>query len=460
MESAFDYFDLQKGVRRLLLKFSASNFKSIGRNIEFSMFPVKESKDARFLTEITTKKGNWKILRRGGFFGPNAAGKTNFVEALKFMCQFVSKSRKFDTGTGVPQFKNADIGLNGVSAFNMMFYLHGEVYEYGFSVDIDSVVEEWLFVLTKSGFKPLYTRKTDGNGITIIDVEEELAKTGTDDRFLIEILKNSVKEEQKNQLFIYKLADNGISAMSDIVNWFSRVMFVFPRTKVKALPFHIKENKDFTKYVEETLKKLDTGVFKVTTETKHVDFVKFAENMRLPRDIEEEIRKEKNGVIEVNGQCFIFSRQNKQDTILVQIKFEHHLYGKKVKFNLSDESDGTKRILDLLPMLFFVNEDDYVIYCVDEIDRSLHTKLSRYILSEFINTKASKNIQIIFTAHDVNLINLDYFRQEEIWFIEKNGDGESRIKPLSDFNISQDANLIKDYLAGRFGAVPVIRERF
>ena len=452
------YVELQKGGRGLLLKFSASNFKSIGKNIEFSMFPVRENEDTRFLTEIDTKKGKWKILRRGGFFGPNASGKTNFIRALRFMCQFVSKSRKFDTGTGVTQFRTVDSGFDGISAFNMLFYLNGEVYEYGFAVDIDSVVEEWLFILTENGMSPLYTRKTEHDGKTSIDVEDRFAEKGTDDRLLIDILKNSVKEEQRNQLFIYKLADNGISSMSEIVKWFGRVMFISPKTKIKALPFRMKEDKDFTEYVGETLKKLDTGVYKVTTETKHVNFLKFAESMRLPRDVVDEIQKERNGIIDINGQCFIFSRQDKRDTILVEIKFEHRLYGKKVMFDLSDESDGTKRVLDLLPMLFFVNEDDCVIYCVDEIDRSLHTKLSRYILSEFVNGAAAKNIQIVFTAHDVNLINLNYFRQEEIWFIEKNSNGESRIRPLSDFDIAKDVNLVKDYLAGRFGAVPVIRE--
>lgn len=65
----------------------------------------------------------------------------------------------------------------------------------------------------------------------------------------------------------------------------------------------------------------------------------------------------------------------------------------------------------------------------------------------------SKNLQIIFTAHDINL---KYLRQDEIWFIEKNKNGESTIRPLSDFNIKDDTNLVNDYLAGRFGAVPTI----
>lgn len=104
-----------------------------------------------------------------------------------------------------------------------------------------------------------------------------------------------------------------------------------------------------------------------------------------------------------------------------------------------------------------MREDNHAIYFVDEIDRSLHTKLSQYLLSEFINCCENTFHQIIFTAHDVNLINTTDFRQEEIWFIEKNTLGESQLRPLSDFNLQKGQDALKAYLSGRFGAIPMIR---
>ena len=138
----------------------------------------------------------------------------------------------------------------------------------------------------------------------------------------------------------------------------------------------------------------------------------------------------------------------------------HKLNGKVVPFDIDEESDGTQRLLDLLPMLFAMREDSRAIYFVDEIDRSLHTKLSQYLLSEFVNCCENTYNQIIFTAHDVNLINTNEFRQEEIWFIEKNNFGESRLRPLSDFNLQKGQDALKSYLSGRFGAVPMIRRVF
>lgn len=89
-----------------------------------------------------------------------------------------------------------------------------------------------------------------------------------------------------------------------------------------------------------------------------------------------------------------------------------------MQFDLDEESDGTQRLIDLLPMLFAVGRNPS-IYFVDEIDRSLHTKLSQFLLDEFVDSEKDGYNQIIFTAHDVNLINLRSFRQDEIWFIEK-----------------------------------------
>lgn len=444
----------------MLLKFAVSNFKSIGNEITFSMFPTQDNNDDRFLREIKTKRGNWKILRRGIFFGPNASGKTTIIDALNFVCKFVSYAKDFGIGTGVTQFKFGDTKFNDVTSFKILFYIQEDVFEYGFSLNADYVHEEWLSILGNQKFVVLYTRQTDSEGKTTIDIQDELAEKGSEERALIELLKGTITYEQRNQLFLYKLANNGVESMSNIVKWFRHVQFVYPFSKVKALPVAIKTNEDFTEYVENTLKKLDTGIFKVTTETRGIRFDEFLKNKRLPQDMIEEVQKIRSGIVEVDGKCFIFSKGEEADTRLVEIKFEHHLYGKKVKFDLNEESDGTKRLLDLLPMLFFGSKDDCRIYCVDEIDRSLHTKLSRYIISECVNAMQSKNLQIIFTAHDINLINLKYLRQDEIWFIEKNKNGESTIRPLSDFNIKDDTNLVNDYLAGRFGAVPTIGGKY
>lgn len=442
----------------MLLRFVVSNYKSIGHPVEFSMFPTEENVDKKYLKMIDTKMGTWKILRRGGFFGPNASGKTSFIESLKFARDFIVKGRQSDTGTGINLFKGDFSDLDHKALFQFMFYIDGEVYEYGISMDEVQVYEEWLYILSKKGFIPMYTRITDEKGKTQIEIEAKYANKTSQERKLAEVLKNSIQEEQKNQLYLYKLYDNGSKKIRKIMQWFKNLQVIFPTTTVRGLPLRMSNDRDFQSFVSNSLKKLDTGVANVSVVSDEINFIEFAEKMDLPKEIITDIEEKKNGIISINGKYFIFGKKDIRKTVLIQIKFEHRLNEKSFQFNIEDESDGTQRLLDLLPIIFGMDEKNQAIYFVDEIDRSLHTKLSMYLLSQFMKESNNTFNQIIFTAHDVNLINLDEFSQNEIWFVEKNMMGETKIRPFSDFNIKEGQDVIKSYLAGRFGAVPVIRE--
>ena len=440
----------------MLLQYVVSNFKSIGHPVEFSMFPTHSTQDNRYVQTIQTKTGPWKILRRGGLFGPNASGKSSFIESINFARDYIVDGKKSGKGTKINQFKGCFEDLDRISTFQFVFYLNQEVYEYGFSLDAKQIHEEWLMQLTPSGFVELFTRTTDENAKTTIQITSKFAYKNSKDRQLSEVLKDSIQENQKNQLFLYKLHDNGIKKAEKILSWFENLQIIFPKTKVQALPLQIKANEELKTYISDMLCRLDTGVYDVSVASDAIDFHEFAEKLHVPEELLEEIENIKNGIVNIGGKYFLFAEDNKKRTVLVQLKFMHKLNGKEVFFNIDDESDGTQRLLDLLPMLFSVTQGNPSIYFVDEIDRSLHTKLSQHLLSVFGSSNNASS-QIIFTAHDVNLINLDDFQQEEIWFVEKNGFGESTLRPLSDFNIKEGQDALKAYLSGRFGAIPTIR---
>ncbi len=441
----------------MLLRYIVSNFKSIGHPVEFSMFPTEKNTDERFLKTIQTKAGEWKVLRRGGFFGPNASGKSSFIESIEFARDYLVDGQKSGKGTGINPFRGKLNDLKGLSSFQFLFYLDGEVYEYGFSLDRYQVHEEWLMQLTEKDLEPLFTRSTDEKGVTEIEIESRFAPDNSKDRILAEVLKGSIQEEQKNQLFLYKLYDNGIKKAEVIVKWFKELQIIFPKSKIRALPVRMREDEDLRNYIAEMLEKMDTGVHGISVVSDEIDFHEFAEKMDLPKELIEEIEEIKNGIVSLFGKYFIFTEnKKKKKTILVQMKFDHQLNGRTIQFNLDEESDGTQRLIDLLPMLFEVGTSTD-IYFVDEIDRSLHTKLSQFLLDEFVGRSEEGYSQIIFTAHDVNLINLRRFRQDEIWFIEKNERGESTLRPFSDFEVKEGQDELKAYLSGRFGAVPMIR---
>ena len=442
----------------MLLKYSVSNFKSIGHDIEFSMFPTTPDIDEKYTKSIQTKAGTWKILKRSAFYGPNASGKSSFIQSIDFARDFIVDGIPSGKGTGINQFKGDFEDLGRQSVFQFTFLAEDdEVYEYGFSLDSRQVYEEWLMILTKDSFEPLFERQTDTEEKTTIEIKSKFARKGSKNRELAELLKETIKEKQKNQLFLYKLYDNGVKRVEPVMEWFRSIQVIFPSTKVRFLPIRISRDMDFQKFISDSLSKMDTGVVRVSAVSNELDFHDFAEKSHFPKELIQDIEEKKQGMFSISGKYYIFGEKQENQMTLIQIKFEHKLNSKSVDFDLEDESDGTQRLLDLLPMLFAMDKKTRSIYFVDEIDRSLHTKLSKYLLKLFLENSEEANCQIIYTAHDVNLIDLDNFAQDEIWFVEKKLTGETKIKPMSDFDIKADQDVLKAYLSGRFGAVPVIK---
>ena len=442
----------------MLLKYLVKNYKSIAHPIEYSMFPANENIDNKYVVTINTIQGPWKVLRRGVLLGPNASGKSNFIQSLDFARNFIVEAQKSGSKTGIVQFKGefADIGKD--STFQFMFYKNENVYEYGFTLDIYRVSEEWLMILDQNTFKPIFQRITSDNDVTSVELSSYLGRKNSKKRRLAELLMETIKKNQRNQLFLYKLSENGFSFAEDIMDWFYKIQIIFPSSKVHMLEMRLMQNEDFAKFLSSKLIKYDTGIHKIFAQTKKVQLAQLLKDMDIPQEIIEEISEKREGLVNIKGRLFIFNEEN-GEPMLFEMILEHSLAGKSFPFHKDDESDGTQRLLDLLPVLFGLTSKSSVFF-IDEIDRCLHTKLTKTFITDFIADE-HKN-QLIFTAHDVSLINLEALAQDEIWFIEKNRMGESYLKPFSDYAVSCDTtdgySNVKSYLAGRFGAIPVIKE--
>jgi AAA15 family ATPase/GTPase len=140
----------------------------------------------------------------------------------------------------------------------------------------------------------------------------------------------------------------------------------------------------------------------------------------------------------------------------MRIKTKHrHEKGQLVDFSIEEESEGTQRLINLIPILFSLKNKSEKVILLDELDRRLHPLLSRQFLEFFLQGKAEEmRNQLIFTTHDTNLLDLDILRRDEIWFLEKNQQGASHLYSLAEFKIRPDLKIDKGYLNGRFGAIP------
>ena len=125
--------------------------------------------------------------------------------------------------------------------------------------------------------------------------------------------------------------------------------------------------------------------------------------------------------------------------------------------NLQEESLGTQSLFFFSPVLKEAFEQGKVVI-VDEIDKSLHPLLVEFIIKLFNDSKTNKNnAQLIFNTHDTNLLSLDNFRRDQIWFVEKEPKkGTTDLYPLDDFSVRKTENIQKGYLNGRYGAIPFL----
>ena len=179
----------------MLLRYIVSNFKSIGHSLDFSMLPPKHCDGDLPTKDIETRAGTWKVLRRGGFFGPNASGKSSFVESLAFAKRLVLDGKKPGQGTGIPQFRGELSDLKDRSSFQLMIYVNGDVYDYGFTLNHRQIFDEWLYILTEKEFSPLYVRGTDENGMTNIEVKSRFARKNSKIRKLVDILSTGMTKK-------------------------------------------------------------------------------------------------------------------------------------------------------------------------------------------------------------------------------------------------------------------------
>ena len=125
-------------------------------------------------------------------------------------------------------------------------------------------------------------------------------------------------------------------------------------------------------------------------------------------------------------------------------------------FSFEEESDGTKRLFDLIDML--MNKEEDMIFVVDELERSLHPKLTEHFLKLFMDVHSNDKDQLLFTTHEDTIMDQELFRRDEIWFIKRDNRNSSKIYSLDRFKERYDKKLSKAYLEGRYGAIPIFKQ--
>lgn len=455
----------------MLIRFNLKNFLSFsegedGKSEEFSMIGGK----VRSKKEHIYEDGKIKLLKFAALYGANAAGKSNLVKAFDFMQRIVLSG--LPEGHTDKYCKVNEDNRNKESYFELEILLENKYYAYGFEVILNQsrFTSEWLIELTADNKEKVIFRRDIINGtyefggeINIKGLIEKLGVYAEDIQEDGSVLLLSVMNQNKKTL--YQQFEQA-SIFQSIYMWIKNSLDInYPDRPISDYSYMAE-----TGNVEEICRIIAAFGIGIT-DFKMVEVPIEKVLGHLPNRIQEDliasiekktvemkadVEAQGLGIIMRSNRDFFILNIDKEENINCKtIKFSH---GKKnILFDLSEESDGTVRVLDLLEVLLSGAGKTYII---DELDRCLHPSLTYKFVDTFLELASHKNIQLIVTTHESRLLDFDLLRRDEIWFVNKRKSGESDIYSLEEYNARFDQKIDKAYLEGRYGGVPVFNAVF
>ena len=455
----------------MLVRFNVKNFLSFNardndKSEEFSMIAGK----VRSKREHIYDDGKNKLLKFAAVYGANAAGKSNLVKAIEFMRHTVVHG--LPDGHTNQYCKASSSNKDKASYFEMEILLNAKYYSYGYEVVLSQsrFVSEWLVELNADNTEKILFERNIQDGTYhlgaalrqkgLVDILNIYAEDICDDS---SVLFLSIMNQNKKNLYQkYEKA----CILQDVFYWIKNQLDVnFPNQPISDYSYLARTNN--VDEVCRIISAFGTGItdFRVVDVPVEKVLGELSQKLRqhIISDIEKkqaEVRNDKDNaeiaLVMRSSKDFFIITIDQSDTINCQtIEFSHG--SSDALFQLSEESDGTVRILDLLEILL---AGENKIYVIDELDRCLHPSLSYKFVETYLQIAKEKNIQLIVTTHESRLMDFDLLRRDEIWFVDKRANGESDIYSLEEYNARFDQKIDKAYLEGRYGGVPIFSTVF
>lgn len=443
----------------MLIKISVENFKSFDRKEELSMI---SSSKMQGIKNHRIKIKQTHLLKNAVVYGANASGKSNLVAAFAFIKAVLMEG--LPVGSANDFCRNKTENKMRESIFELQFTVGDTFYAYGFSAILSQrrITEEWLYELMQDGgAHQLFLRKGGetpelGDSVNISATEknrftvyaEDFAENDTH-LFLSEM--NRGKRYVNNSKLSFF-----IQAFSWIMN---NIIVINPNVGISNTEAYY--NEESLENISKLIQTFDTGVTDIKTRQISVDEM----SKMIPAEVVQGIfaqLKAQMQLTNLSSMQMTWRVEGGFFNIRIRENFEPEIttlvlkHGKSAfDFNFIEESDGTKRLFDLIDMLLTDRPD--TVFVVDELERSLHPKLTEHFLQLFMEAHDAIRMQLVFTTHEDTIMDQSLFRRDEIWFVERDADNASKIYSLDRFKERYDKKLSKAYLEGRYGAIPVFR---
>lgn len=446
----------------MLIRFQLENFLSFNNKQNFSMIAgnVRNKENHVFI------KNDVKLLNLSGIYGANASGKTNLIKGIDMFRFIVTK--RIPIGINDLYFRECKENKDKPTIFEVEFIKNDSVYAYGIQLNLSKrvVKSEWLYKLypDKDEEEMLYERELKDEKY-LVKYNKDII-IGEDDQRLSFIISDMdtnhtillINEMNRNKNI---KEDSTLYFFEEVYDWFENDLKVFfPDDSITKFDYVIGKDKLKNNNLNNIISSFDTGISSVALEKINKDELSEVFPKRLLDDIVNEMRERgsnskktdpRTSVLRSREEFFQIANITNDDYDIETIKLRHGV--DETTYNFREESDGTRRLFDLLDIL--LNSDDNKVFIVDELDRSLHPNLTYKFIELFYKVAADKNIQLILTTHESKIMDLNLVRQDEIWFVERNNKNESTLYSLDSFKERYDKRIEKAYLEGRYGAIPV-----
>ncbi|MBR3225764.1 MAG: ATP-binding protein [Atopobiaceae bacterium] len=445
----------------MLIRLTVGNYKSFNEETEM---PMVSSSKIRMMQGHVIQSDGIKLLKHAAVYGANASGKTNLIDCFRFVQHVLNAGLPLKS-TNL-YCRNDPKNKDRYSLFELQFSIGGHYYAYGFTAILSQrkITKEWLYELHRNSTEPLIERIVEDRSILTalplsgksqarFETYKEDFLTNDAGLFLSE-LNRAKRFDEGSPLIIFKR----------VFDWLTQqVMVIGPTEPVMADRYHdYLFNKNVRKRIEQTLSSFDTGVSGIEldklTNDELLDIVPSPLLRRIIEDVQKRFTsaQEQNLAVTIRGETSLTVIQFRSDGEMEAIAVRLRHKGSRTPFDFSEESDGTRRLFDLIVLLLAVGDD--MVFIVDELERSLHPMLVRRLLTLFMELNEEHSAQLVFSTHEASIMRQDLFRRDEIWFVDRDLDGNSRLYSLDRFKERFDKDISKAYLEGRYGAVPVFGE--
>ena len=429
----------------MIISFSVENWMSFRDPTTFSMVASRERQHGERVPKLG--KYQTRVLPIAAIYGGNASGKTNFFQALRFTQRLVVEGTRPDSLIPIETFRLDVGGRSRPSRFAFELLIDETIYDYSFAVTQKEVLEERMVKITSTSEKVLYDRR-DGN----LNFDRLLAE----DMFLQFVFRGT----RDNQLFLTNSISQNINDFRPIYDWFENTLvLVAPDSRFDLFEIFLDEGHPLYTAMNEMLPRLDTGIAHLGSEEIPL------ENISIPEPLKTELQeKVKEGMavrllMEPQTNRIVVTRKDGELIAKRPVTFHPKSDGTEARFEIYQESEGSQRVIDLLPAFLELSAQvSQKVYVIDEIDRSLHPLLIRQLLEEYLsNCSTETRTQLLLTTHNVMLMDQQLLRRDEMWAAERDGFGVSSLFSFGEYkDVRYDKDIRKSYLQGRMGGIPRI----